>query len=242
MLKMKCLEIPLADPAHALACDEALLELCKTGNGGNWIWFWEPREYFVVLGYSRPLEGDVLGLACHRRSIPIFRRCSGGGTVLQGPGCLNYSLVLRIEPGAPWDSISRANAWIMELHRAALTRLLGKEAQVEGITDLTVNGRKCCGNAQRRFQHSVLFHGCFLFNLDLQLVEELLVVPRNQPAYRRNRSHREFLMNLELPAQEIRQALCQAWHAEPAEYPIPWERIECLVHEKYAHPAWTDKF
>src|SRR5713226_6021948 len=71
--------------------------------------------------------------------------------------------------------------------------LPGDPVTVEGFTDLAVNGLKFSGNAQRRKRRCLLFHGTFLLDLDLALVEKLLRPPSRQPAYRENRSRAEFL-------------------------------------------------
>src|SRR5512139_3476750 len=87
-------------PEHNLACDEALLDCAESGEGGETLRFWEPAAPFVVLGHSNRLATEVDAAACERLGIPLLRRCSGGGTVLQAPGCLNYALILRCD-GAP---------------------------------------------------------------------------------------------------------------------------------------------
>src|SRR3974390_2970723 len=93
---MKLLDLTLATAADNLACDEALLNWSETGHGGEILRFWEPREHFVVVGYANEVNREVNVAACREKKIPIFRRCSGGGTVVQGPGCLNYALILNI--------------------------------------------------------------------------------------------------------------------------------------------------
>ena len=103
---MKWLDLTLPSPAENLACDEALLDWCENGKGDEVLRFWEPREHFVVVGYANKIANEVNVAACEKRGIPILRRCSGGGTVLQGPGCLNYTLVLRITDDGPLRNIS----------------------------------------------------------------------------------------------------------------------------------------
>jgi lipoate-protein ligase A len=239
---MKLVEIEMTEPADHLACEEVLLNLCEAGAGEDWLWFWEPRGPFVVLGYSRPYARDVRAEVCDLRSIPILRRVSGGGTVVQAPGCLNYALVLGLRPGVPWNTISRANAYLMEVQRNACAHFLAADVRIEGITDLALNGLKFSGNAQRRLQHSLLFHGSFLLNLDLTLVEELLPVPEPQPPYRQRRAHRDFLVNLKRPSAELRACLTQAWRAEPEPMEIPWPLVRQLAKEKYNSPSWTRRF
>ena len=94
---MKYLDLTLPTPEENLACDEALLDGCDDGDGPEVLRFWEPQKHFVVVGYSNRVESEVNVAACSELGIPILRRCSGGGTVLQGPGCLDYSLILRID-------------------------------------------------------------------------------------------------------------------------------------------------
>src|SRR5947207_15019949 len=97
---MKYCELTLASPQENVACDETLLEHCEEGRAGELLRVWEPASHFVVLGYANKAASEVNLSFCERKSLPVLSRCTGGGTVLQGPGVLNYSLVLRIgEPG-----------------------------------------------------------------------------------------------------------------------------------------------
>src|SRR5476651_1134221 len=93
---MKQLNLALPSPAENLAADEAVLDWCEAGAGEETLLFWEPRETFVVVGYANKVAAEVNVPACEAKGIPIFRRCSGGGTVVQMAGGLNYSLILRI--------------------------------------------------------------------------------------------------------------------------------------------------
>ena len=117
---LKLLQLQLPSPAEKLAADEAVLDLCEAGDGDETLLFWEPRETFVVVGYANKVATEVNVTACEAKGIPIFRRCSGGGTVVQMRGGLNYSLILRIEENTPTRNISSANEFIMERNRAAV--------------------------------------------------------------------------------------------------------------------------
>src|ERR1700723_558186 len=111
---MKFLDLPPFSPAEYLAADEAMLDWCEDGQGEEILQFWEPRETFVVVGYANKVATEVNVPACETHGVPIFRRCSGGGTVVQMPGGLNYSLILRITEGGPLGNITSANRFIME--------------------------------------------------------------------------------------------------------------------------------
>ena len=105
---MKHCDLTLPSAEENLACDEVLLDLCDEGDAGEVIRFWEPAQYFVVVGYGNKLATEVNVPFCQLNTIPVLRRCSGGGTVLQGPGCLNYSLILGLEAAGPLQSNATA--------------------------------------------------------------------------------------------------------------------------------------
>jgi lipoate-protein ligase A len=251
---MKLLDLTLASPAENLACDEALLNWSEEGSGGGILRFWEPRGYFVVLGYANKVETEADVAACAANHVPVFRRCSGGGTVLQGPGCLNYTLILRITEHHSLASISGANKFIMEQNRAAIESEVRNQTPevriaVQGHTDLTlvtrhsslVTLRKFSGNSQRRHKRSLLFHGTFLLNLDLALITKLLRMPSQQPDYRNNRSHTEFLTNLNVPVSRLKSALGKIWNATKESRDYPERETQKLAAEKYSTSKWNFK-
>jgi lipoate---protein ligase len=237
---MKLLNLTLPSPAENLACDEALLDWCENGEGEEVLRFWEPRDHFVVVGYANRIANEVNVAACEKRNIPILRRCSGGGTVLQGPGCLNYALVLRITDNSPLRTIGQSNKFIMERNRAAIESPFRKsEILVAGFTDLVVGGRKFSGNSQRRRKNSLLFHGTFLLNFDLPFIGELLQMPSKQPDYRRDRSHDEFLTNLKISADQLENALAKTWGAIEKSSDFPKQETHRLAAEKYSTTRWN---
>ncbi|MGH7844246.1 MAG: lipoate--protein ligase family protein [Candidatus Binatia bacterium] len=227
-------------PNENLACDEALLDECVETQGPEVLRFWEPRELFIVLGYSSRIRSEVNG-SCDN-GIPVLRRCSGGGTVLQGPGCLNYALVLKIAEGAAFSGVTQTNAAIMTKIHRALEPLVRGTMEIQGTSDLTLNGAKFCGNAQRRKKGFLLFHGVLLLEMNLDLIEKHLPVPAKQPRYRQNRAHKDFLANLKLPGGTIKQALRRQWNAGDERRAISRARVERLVKNQYATEEWIRKF
>ena len=247
---MKLLDLTLLSPAENLACDEALLGAAEAGDGGEVLRFWESRESFVVVGYANKVAVEVNVAACETHGIPILRRCSGGGTVVQGPGCLNYTLVLRITADGPLHNIGVANQFIMRQNRAAIESLFKTfnlqtstfNLSIRGHTDLAIGERKFSGNSQRRRKHFLLFHGTFLLNFDLSLVSELLPIPSKQPDYREHRTHDRFLTNLNVSVDKVKAALREAWKAEELLKNPPMEKITALTRDKYSTREWNFKF
>jgi len=242
---MKQIDLTFPSPAENLAADEALLDWCEAGEGEAALRFWEAREPFVVIGYANKIATEVNLAACRARNIPVFRRCSGGGTVVQGPGCLNYALVLPIAGDGPFHTISVANQFIMRRNRTALQSALPvphPAIAVRGHTDLAAGSRKFSGNSQRRRKHFLLFHGTFLLGFDLSLISELLPMPSKQPDYRESRPHADFLTNLNVPVKAVKAALRQAWKAEEPLKDFPDEMMAALAREKYTTREWNYKF
>jgi lipoate-protein ligase A len=230
------------EPAANLAFDEALLDMAEEGAIGETLRVWEPRSIFVVVGYGNHVDREVNRAFCDGRGISIYRRCSGGGTVLQAPGVLNYSLILCTSSESAFGSIAGANRAVMERNRKAVVNALGQNVERDGCTDLVWKGRKFSGNAQRRKKNFLLFHGTFLLNADIGLIEMALAMPSKQPKYRQQRSHTDFLVNLPAKAAELKGCLCAEWDATIPAPTIPDEPIAKLTIERYATTAWNYKF
>lgn len=239
---MKYLDLAFANPAANLACDEALLELVETGQIKDEILrVWEPAQYFVVLGHANAIRAEVNLSACEEDRITILRRMSGGGAVLQGPGCFNYSLVLN---GAAhrFRTVREGFRHVLESHRDIIRALTGLEVALEGISDLAIGARKFSGNAQYRKSSAVLIHGTFLLDFDLSLIARYLALPVKQPVYRQNRSHLEFLRTVPVRSAELRERLKISWRADGALDQVPADRIDALVRERYGRNEWSEKF
>lgn len=241
------LDLSPLTPAENLAADEALLDWCEAGHGDELLLFWEPRETFIVVGYANKVATEVNAAACEQAGVPIFRRCSGGGTVVQMPGGLNYSLILRIAENGPTRSISSTNQFVMERNREAIekefrSQNLELRIAVRGHTDLCVGNLKFAGNSQRRRKKFLLFHGTLLLNCDLKKIGELLLMPSLEPDYRAHRPHEEFVLNLNLPAEQVKAALAKAWQAGEFFQNPPTDEIKKLAREKYSSREWNFKF
>ncbi|HXC36490.1 MAG TPA: hypothetical protein VNV43_11490 [Candidatus Acidoferrales bacterium] len=247
---MEFLDLSFPTPAENLACDEALLDWREKNGGDGILRFWESPETFVVVGYANKIAAEVNIVRCASAKIPIFRRCSGGGTVLQGPGCLNYALILPIGENSPLSGISGANKYIMDRNLETIQSIAGKslDIKVQGHTDLAAADgsppvfRKFSGNSQRRHKAFLLFHGTFLLNFNLEAIGKFLIFPSRQPDYRADRSHGDFLRNLNLPTGAVKDAMKTVWKAaEPLQTP-PLSRVHALAREKYETREWNLKF
>jgi lipoate-protein ligase A len=227
------LELTLPSPAENLALDEALLLQAEAGRGGELLRIWEQPSTAVVLGSSGRVAEDVIVDTCLTDGVPILRRCSGGGTVLLGAGCLVFSLILAYRRAAPLADVTHSYEYIL----GRMSQALG--ARRAGCSDLAIDDVKISGNSQRRLRDHLLHHGTMLFDFDLSLMNRYLLLPQRQPDYRRARQHGQFVRNLALPRAELVACLRSAWGADVPMIEYPEALVHKLMSEKYCDPGWT---
>ena len=209
----RLLDLTLPSPIENLALDEALLDELNEVGGDPVLRFWESGRHFVVMGPSCRLMDDVHVDTCEADGVPVLRRASGGGTVLQGPGCLSYALVLPLTLHPQLANICGTNQFILERMAGALHRW-EPDTVFLGISDLAIGGKKISGNAQRRKRNALLFHGTILYAMQGALVARYLKQPARQPEYRENRPHGAFLRTIDASPVHLKQAIAKAWGAD----------------------------
>jgi lipoate---protein ligase len=212
---MTLLDLSLDTPQENLALEETLLLHAESGKTGETLRFWESEKYFVSIGAGGKYENEIRSGACARGGIPVIRRISAGGSVLLGPGCLNYSLVLSLTDRNLGD-IKRSYEYILGKIIARL-KLKGLESRFEPSSDIAFNNRKVSGNSQARKKNFLLHHGTLLYGFDLALIPLYLKEPSARPPYRGPRTHAEFTANLPLAARELKEIVTEAFGASGAE-------------------------
>jgi lipoate-protein ligase A len=234
---MRLLDLTLPSAAENLALDEALLLDAEEGSSGEVLRLWEYPRPVVVLGAGCRITDDVNEETCRADAVPILRRASGGGTVLWGRGCLLFTLVLRYDRSPELAQIDSSYRYILGRIAPALAEL-GVMVEQEGTSDLALAERKFSGNAQQRKRTHLLHHGTLLYAFDLAQVSRYLLQPPRQPDYRARRDHVDFLCNLPVAGDELKERLRQLWGAEDSGLDWPMERVRRLVQEKYLTEAW----
>lgn len=146
----------------------------------------------LVLGSTQPWV-DV-------GEVPVVRRRSGGGAVLVGPGLTAWVDVF-VPAGHPlWDDdVGRSFWWLGQAWAAALSSVLGVTGQVEvhrgplvstawsrqvcfaglGPGEVTVDGAKAVGMAQRRSRAGALFQCAVPLVWDAERMARLVGLPPN---------------------------------------------------------------
>lgn len=233
-------ELPRVE--EQLALDEALLEEAHEGRlDGPVARTWMASAPTVVVGSSSRIDDEVDRATCERLGVGILRRPSGGLTVVLGPGCVMWSVIVPLT--GPQPLIERIHSALLDPLSEALGET-GKPVVRRGSSDLAIEtadgDRKVSGNALRIRRGGVLYHGTLLDTFDLDLVSTVLRHPPREPQYRGRRPHRAFLANLELGRTAIDSAVRQAFRAEVAWSAWPQERVGALVRERYGTTTWTE--
>jgi lipoate-protein ligase A len=87
--------------------------------------------------------------------------------------------------------------------------------------------------------HSFLHHGTLLYGMDVALMERYLRIPKRQPDYRQGRGHRDFVTQVPIRAEALRQMLREAWQAHVPLDRWPEDETQRLVQSKYGQMEWT---
>ena len=243
-----------ASPAMNLAFDEALLltdsEALPAQDSPSYLRLWEADKPLVVLGRSSRVEQEMNTKLCREKNIPVLRRVSGGATIVSGPGCLMYAVVLNADQESKSLNVDSAHQYVLGKMVKAL-RETDQSVKIAGTSDLVVETPqaliKFSGNSVRMVRSRILYHGTILYDFDLPTISALLGTPPRQPDYRQQRSHQEFVGNLNAKRAELVRSIQSVWsHTNGKLDPIDEIKMnrlisqaEKLVEQKYQTDDWN---
>ena len=200
-------DISFTDPIKNLLYDDVLLHLADKVEPQEYLRFWMSPVYFAVLGRISKEEEDINFEAMKADGVEVLRRSSGGGTVIQGPGCLNFAVVADKNKNKSLDDLKQSYVIILENIKEAL-RACGVETKVMPISDVALlNDKKISGNAQKRGRRFILHHGTVLCDFDLSVIKKYLHMPTQMPDYREGREHLAFVDNCGLSVEEVKKSI-----------------------------------
>ncbi|MFH1847212.1 MAG: lipoate--protein ligase family protein [Candidatus Omnitrophota bacterium] len=228
-------------PEENIALDEVLLKKAEKGEIGETIRFWESVDYFVVIGRAGKIREECLLTECREAGIKIIRRISGGGTVLQGPGCLNYSLVISYDRDKRYRDIRGSFQAILGPISEKI-RKQGYNVCICPVSDIALDNKKISGNAQARKKKYFLHHGTFLYDFDIAKISQYLSHPGKEPEYRNKRKHHDFLVNLTISVQTIKQVIKDLFLQVDNSYLLDLkdlQEVKDLVASKYLSDKWN---
>ena len=162
--------------------------------------------------------------------------------MLQGPGCLNFSLVLDQETRPSIRTIRSSYDFILGTVARGL-QAAGIPARCQGTSDIAVDEWKISGNAQRRRKRCILHHGTLLYAADLGLIPRYIKEPADRPEYRGERRHEDFVRNLPADRDALRMHLRETFRGGSDSGLTKEEQtlLTRLREEKYSRKEWIHR-
>ncbi|NHZ86963.1 MAG: hypothetical protein GWP19_13990 [Planctomycetia bacterium] len=154
---------------------------------------WIPDETCIVLGRSNN-PGDSLYLEnIISDNIPMYKRPSGGETVLLS----NKMLVLSITvEQTDFKSGKKYFKDYSVKFISALESLGIKNLGYKGISDITINDLKILGSSIYQNKSIVFYHAVLNIGESVSLINKYLKHPKREPDYRNNRNHKDFVTSI----------------------------------------------
>jgi lipoate-protein ligase A len=154
---------------------------------------WEPGFLCIVLGQSNDLERSVWVENVEADKIPVYKRPSGGETVVLSPDTMVISILKRGDGlRSPRKYFDTYNEQIISALRALGINNLAKD----GISDIRIGDKKILGSSIYRDKDRVLYHAVLNRAEPADTIERYLKHPPREPGYRRGRTHRDFVASM----------------------------------------------
>ncbi len=154
---------------------------------------WRPDTLCIVLGQSNKMETSIHAETVIADRIPVYKRPSGGETVVLSPRTLVISVVKRGE------GFRAPGLYFKEYNRSIIRGLkeLGvRDLRTDGISDICIGHKKILGSSIYRGKDLVFYHAVLNVSESVETISRYLQHPPREPGYRQGRSHRDFVTSL----------------------------------------------
>lgn len=185
------------NPYANLALEETLFS--RVQKSGPLLLLYENSPAVVLGRCQNPWKECCTGLA-RQQGIPILRRISGGGTVVHGPGNLNWSIISPLKP----DKKTNLERMIQALNRIGLKVNNNDRHDLYFEHPESQQHKKVSGTAFRQTAQGSIHHATLLVNADLKALGALLTLPHRDMDSKGVPSHPSSVGNL----NELQQDLC----------------------------------
>ena len=162
----------------SLGIDEALLASVASKEVLPTIRLSRLTDCGVSVGYHQKIEDEVNVKLCNELGIPIARRLTTGGAVMQENEIV-YSVIVPIGSYLAPPDVDLSYELICNGIIAGLS-LLGINAGFKPLNDVVVNGRKISGSAQTRRSGVLLQQGTILVDVDVDKMFSVLKVNKEK--------------------------------------------------------------
>jgi lipoate---protein ligase len=156
---------------------------------------WQPEETVIVLGQSNHPETAVHMELAEQDGIPIYKRHSGGQTVILTPRTVVISVRLISE------KLDNPQVYFKRINQAVITALTGlgiNGLNEKGISDIAIGDKKILGSSIYRKRQMVFYHAVLNIAETPGFIGRYLRHPTREPDYRTGRRHEDFVTSIHL--------------------------------------------
>lgn len=125
------------------------------------LWINKPS---ILIGRNQNTISEIKLDYVKENNIEVVRRLSGGGTVYNDLGNMNFTFITYRNSS---DSQVKNGFKKFALPVVGALKSLGVNAEFTGRNDITIEGAKISGNAQYFQKHKLLHHGTILYDCDM---------------------------------------------------------------------------
>ena len=238
---MYYIESTATDPRYNLALEQYAFD--RFGLEHDIFMLWR-NDNAIIVGKHQNTVAEINAPFVAEKGIRVVRRLSGGGAVYHDLGNVNFTFIVKSGDLGAFDFASFCRPVVKALGE------LGVTAEINGRNDMTIDGKKFSGNAQYCKRGRVMHHGTILYDSDLSVVGEALVVPKDKIESKGLKSVQSRVTNVkaymreDLPVERFMTALRDAMFRENAMTaytltPEDAEAVATLQQNVYATWDWN---
>lgn len=175
------------EPTWNLAYEEYCLKEVTQFNKILLLW---QNDNAIIVGRYQNAENEINVKAAQEIGTKVVRRSTGGGTVYHDMGNLNFSFIL------PAENLENTDLSVFSKPMVHALNKIGVPAEIQGRNDLTIDGKKISGTAQRIHKGRLLHHGTLLYDSDLDVLQSVLKVDSTKIASKGISSVRSRVTNI----------------------------------------------
>lgn len=235
--------------AMNVALDEYLLEEVLSGRRKPLVRFWDWEDRATVIGSFQSYVNELYPEGVEKHDVQVVRRASGGGAMfMEGGNCITYSIYVpnQMVEGMSYEaSYEYLDRWIIQALKEQ-----GVNAWYMPINDITSDGGKIGGAAQKRTTRGVIHHVTMSYDIDADKMLEVLRIGKAKISDKGIRSAKKRVDPLRRQTGSTREEIIQGMISTFAnKYGATMGELteadlaaaQKLVDEKYGTEEWTKR-
>ena len=233
---MYYLESESTDPRFNLALEQYVFD--RLDKGHDYFMLWR-NDNAIIVGKHQNTAGEINAAYVREKGIRVARRLSGGGAVYHDLGNVNFTFIVNGGNLGAFDFASFCKPVVRALAS------LGVTAEINGRNDMTIDEKKFSGNAQYCKRGRVMHHGTVLYDSNLSVVGQALVVPKDKIESKGLKSVQSRVTNVksymreDIPAERFIRELRDAMFRENAMTPYALTEADRAAVQKLRDDVYS---